>query len=500
MKKTRNNTGRSFQIDIAINFIGRILSALANIIFLPLYSKMLGPEQFGLVAFFATLQAITGLLDLGISSSSVRIIGNKTGVERTAAFLGLSKIYLAVMLAAFVVTVVLSPYASSWFIENKTFSKVEIYYFVRLAGGAILLQMIISFFSSTLIAMDKHIGANFLSSGSLITRSIVITAALYNLNKSVQTYLIANLVALIPFALYAFYLAAEKAELKRYYSEAKSIILPPKEILHSIKAMSTLALVLLFGSQYDKFLITRILGLEALGHYYLAFTLSIALNYLSVPVYNSLVPKLARLSTQNSDEFWSKLLEGNSILVRVLIPAIFFLAILSEPVLRIWTQNSLTTSAVGSSLSILAIGTGLNLLTTTIYAVQVAKNELKTCLYANIFLSIVHVTLSYSLAKRLGILGVSISWLIANVTYTITMIHYLKKYRYYLPKITKLYKDAFYSSVISISLYTLSSYFIIPLTDQRLPSLFIIALTGLVVLFLSLTFGKVNILRVKFRT
>ena len=54
------------------NYIGTGVVALAPLLALPWYLALLGPSQFGLVGFIATLQAVLGLLDAGMSQALVR--------------------------------------------------------------------------------------------------------------------------------------------------------------------------------------------------------------------------------------------------------------------------------------------------------------------------------------------------------------------------------------------------------------------------------------------
>ncbi len=55
--------------NIAANFAGSIWQALIGLVFIPLYIKFMGIESWGLIGIFVTLQAIFGILDMGLSST-----------------------------------------------------------------------------------------------------------------------------------------------------------------------------------------------------------------------------------------------------------------------------------------------------------------------------------------------------------------------------------------------------------------------------------------------
>ena len=57
------------QKNITANFLGSTWQALIGLIFVPFYIKFMGIESWGLVGFFITLQAIFGLLDMGLTST-----------------------------------------------------------------------------------------------------------------------------------------------------------------------------------------------------------------------------------------------------------------------------------------------------------------------------------------------------------------------------------------------------------------------------------------------
>src|SRR6188768_2177572 len=58
--------------NIAANFIGQAWSSVMAVLFVPFYIKLLGIEAYGLVGFFAVLQAWLLLLDAGMTPTIAR--------------------------------------------------------------------------------------------------------------------------------------------------------------------------------------------------------------------------------------------------------------------------------------------------------------------------------------------------------------------------------------------------------------------------------------------
>ncbi|MEN8215666.1 MAG: hypothetical protein ABFS56_04685 [Pseudomonadota bacterium] len=63
------------KLNIIANFAGKAWTVLMSLAFVPLYIKFIGVEAYGLIGFFVTLQAVFGLLDLGLSTTLFRPSG-----------------------------------------------------------------------------------------------------------------------------------------------------------------------------------------------------------------------------------------------------------------------------------------------------------------------------------------------------------------------------------------------------------------------------------------
>jgi O-antigen/teichoic acid export membrane protein len=55
--------------NLAANFAGGVWTGLMGLVFVPLYIHFIGIEAYGLIGIFATLLAIFGLLDMGLSGT-----------------------------------------------------------------------------------------------------------------------------------------------------------------------------------------------------------------------------------------------------------------------------------------------------------------------------------------------------------------------------------------------------------------------------------------------
>ena len=74
----------SLKKNILANYASQIYITLIGIVVVPLYMKYMGSEAYGLVGFFAMLQAWFNLLDMGLTPTIARETARFRGCETDA--------------------------------------------------------------------------------------------------------------------------------------------------------------------------------------------------------------------------------------------------------------------------------------------------------------------------------------------------------------------------------------------------------------------------------
>ena len=92
------------RINILASYTSQIYIVLISILILPLYVKYMGAEAYGLVGFFAMIQALFGLLDFGLTPT----ISRQTALYNSGAetVLKYRQLYRALSIIFFVVATV----------------------------------------------------------------------------------------------------------------------------------------------------------------------------------------------------------------------------------------------------------------------------------------------------------------------------------------------------------------------------------------------------------
>src|SRR5262245_57290155 len=94
----------SLKSNIAATYVSQLYTTLIGIVFVPVYLKYMGSEAYGLVGFFAMLQAWFNLLDLGLTPTIARESaryhgGSMSALEYRRVYRSLSVVFVVVALA-----------------------------------------------------------------------------------------------------------------------------------------------------------------------------------------------------------------------------------------------------------------------------------------------------------------------------------------------------------------------------------------------------------------
>src|SRR5436190_10137395 len=72
----------SISSNVVSNLASNGVVALMSLLFVPIYIHVLGIEAYGLIGFFASIQVLFSLLDLGLASSATRELARLSASPR----------------------------------------------------------------------------------------------------------------------------------------------------------------------------------------------------------------------------------------------------------------------------------------------------------------------------------------------------------------------------------------------------------------------------------
>jgi O-antigen/teichoic acid export membrane protein len=407
--------------NIVANFVGSVWTGLMGLIFVPLYIKFMGIEAYGLIGIFATLLAIFGLLDMGLSGTLNREIARlavQGGSAREMRDLvrTLEIPYWVVGLFLSVIVIMLSPFIAHHWVKAESLAPKTVQTAIMIMGLAVAFQWPISFYSGGLMGLQCQVLLNSINIVMSTFRALGAVLILWLVSPTIEAFFTWQIVTsvihvgLIGYSLWRSLPTAAVAP--RFRSELL------QNIWRFAAGMTGTTLMVTILTQLDKVILSRMLSLQSFGYYTLAGVVALTLYRLITPVFTAVYPRLTNLVALNDTIEITRLYHKSAQLVSVLVlPVALVVAFFSKEILLLWTQNTETAASTHSLVSILVMGTAINGLMNIPYALQLANGWTRLALLSNVVSVLLLVPLMIAFTKWYGAVGSASVWVILNVGY-----------------------------------------------------------------------------------
>ena len=404
--------------NMAAGMANSVVVVLINLISLPFYLRFLGMEAYGLIGFYATLQTVLQVLDVGLAPTVSREIahGAETGQQRRSASLlrTLGVVYIGVALLIAAIVALAAPWISAHWLQAKTLPDATVAQAVALMGVNLACRWPISLYHGALV------GAHRLARSAATSMTINILAAATAIAvlawgvRSIQAFFVVQAAFGLLQAIVLRALAGRAVGERDAPRDSADL----KRVLHFSAWMGGVAIAGLLLTQVDKLVLSRTLPLESFGHYVLAALLVSGLQVLTLPLFNALYPKFSTLFARGDMRSLEYLYDaGTRVFAACLFALAFALALHSESLLLVWLSDATVAQDVAPLVAWLAIGTALTGVMYFPYALQLAAGKPKLAFLTAIVLLIVMLPLVILLALRYGAIGGAVAWTILGALY-----------------------------------------------------------------------------------
>jgi O-antigen/teichoic acid export membrane protein len=405
--------------NIAANFVGSTWQAFMSLIFIPLYIKFMGIESWGLIGIFATLQAVFGLLDVGLSSTLNREMARLSVLpgkqqEMRNLVRTLEAIYWGIAVFVGIIIAALSPFIAHHWVKAGQLSPKTIEEAILIMGFVMAIQMPVGFYSGGLMGLQRQVLLNAINIGIGALRGGGAVLILWLVSSTIQAFFLWQIaVSAINIFLLALFLWRRLP-----ISDNKAVF--QKQLLKGIwmftAGMSGITVMSVILTQADKIILSKMFSLEVFGYYSLASVVAMSLIRLYQPVFYSVYPRFTQLVSMDDQEglkqFYHKSCQFMAVLI---LPVAIVIAMFSYELMLIWTQNPITAQKTHILVSILIFGTAINGLLSLPYALQLAFGWTSLSFFKTLIAVIILVPLIIYLTVHYGAIGAAIAWLILNV-------------------------------------------------------------------------------------
>lgn len=410
-----------FKRNIVANFAGNIWQAFMALAFIPLYIKFMGIESYGLIGVFAMIQAMFGVLDMGLSTTLNREMASLSalpdrGQDMRNTVRTLEVIYWGVAFLVGMAVVAISPEVARHWLNAGTLPFETVAQAVMLMGCAVALQWPASFYSGGIRGLQRHVLLNAINIGMGTLRGGGVILVLWLISPTIQAFFLwqISIGALNTFLL-AFLLWYQLPRSRQAAAFDGRLLVGVWRFTAGMTAITLSAMLL---TQVDKIILTKMLSLEKFGYYTLAGVVAGGLGMIIAPIVNSVFPRFAELATLRDDLALKHLYHISTQLMALLIlPVAVTLAFFPQEVLLAWTGSLHTAQNTSPIVRVLIIGSALNALMYLPSTLQLAYGWTGIGLKITLFLIVVLVPAIIMLTGYFGAVGAAWAWVSLNVIY-----------------------------------------------------------------------------------
>jgi O-antigen/teichoic acid export membrane protein len=406
--------------NVSVNFVGHCWAALIQIIFLPLYLRLLGAEQFGLIAFYGTLQGALLILDLGIGPTLARELARRsidpTGIDASRDLLRtIELIYITIGAMVGSAIVIAAPWIAAHWLRAGTVPEADVRSAIRLMGVLVAFQWPLSLYQGGLIGLERQLPLNAIK---IAMTSFAAVGSLVLLSRVSAT---TGVFFAWQAGVFGLYVLATRGALWRSLPSThrpRWTAWRLRSVWRFSAGMTAITLTAVILTQADKLFLSKVVSLGVFGFYALAATLCGGLMILVTPLFNGLFPRFSALVAAGDENALRRLYhEGTQYMASLTLPIAVSISAFARPLVYFWTANSDVASVTGPILTILVIGTALNGLMNVPYALQLAHGWTALGFRINLFLIALMAPSLFFLFRWYGPVGAAGSWVIINAAY-----------------------------------------------------------------------------------
>lgn len=411
----------SLKINIIANYISQIYVTLIGIIMLPLYIKYMGAEAYGLVGFFAMLQAWFNLLDMGLTPTMAR---------ETARFRGgalepfmyrqfvraLEGIFLIAALIGGTVLFTGSGYIATSWLKASVLGADELQNALQLMAIIVAMRWMCGLYRGAISGSEKLVWLSAYNSLIASMRFIgVLPVLLFISSKPIAFFsyqLGVAVLELLGLALYSYQLfPLVKKEEHISWSWT-----PLKPVLKFSLTIAFTSSVWVLVTQTDKLVLSKILPLAEYGYFTLAVLVASGVMMVGGPVSAAIMPRMARLEAEGDQQQLIRIYRKSTQLVAVIAGSVSVtLLFYAEPLLWAWTGDRLLAGQAAPILMLYAIGNGILAVSAFPYYLQYAKGNLRLHLIGNAIFVVLLIPSIIWAANQYGGIGAGYVWFGMNL-------------------------------------------------------------------------------------
>ncbi len=388
-----------------------------TLVITPLTVRIVGMEAYGLVGFIAILQVVLSTFDLGLSTTLTRSVSadqspNHSGSQRlvnsAAMFFWSVAGVIAVAFFAFGDWV-----AKSW-LQSVDLPHTTVTLAVQIIGIYLALRWPVALYAGVISGLQRMEVLNLIKVGSVALRLLGGVAVLLwrkDLPSLLVWFAVSALVEVIA------YVTVTHRLMPGLHRRPSFSWVAVKPVWRFALSMNLIALLAMLLTQLDRIIISKVLSLESLGLYSLAYNTAVSISLIQTATISALLPSLASdFAINERTRLLAHYNKGSQLTAYVITLPSFLLIFFGYDVLSLWITPAAAEGAYIAT-GILALGFLFNAAVANCYAAAVASGHPSLPLHVNLAGAVFYLPSLYWLIIRHGIVGAALAWMALNLFY-----------------------------------------------------------------------------------
>ena len=387
----------------SIYSVGNMLSRLVGVILIPLYTKFISIEMFGLYAIFeVTFQFGQGLLAFGLPMTIFRWLSQEKDVNRHKTIFSTTLFFYSVISLILLVVVYISKKQLSLIFFNGIHYQFYFFY----VSIIIVLLLFIQIITSLLRFENKSIKFVLVQLFRFILQLVSTIYFVVKIDIGIKGilfgYIISNLIVLVLLLPYIFRHINFKVDI----SELKQMIGFGTPL--AISGLSSR-----FLNIGDRYLLGLLTNMEAVGIYTIGYKIVNMMDaFIIQPFQNSFIPMAwKKLDNANAKRFYSKTL---TYLTFILFWIALFIAFFQNEIIHLFSRNS-EYYKVSTIMGIVAFGICFKGMATVVKMGMQFSKKTKYIALSVFSAAVMNILLNLLLIPRYSYLGAAIATLLSFI-------------------------------------------------------------------------------------
>jgi O-antigen/teichoic acid export membrane protein len=406
---------RILMSQIGQNIISNYLSVIwvggLSLALMPVYLRLLGPAQWGLVAVCISIQAFMSLLDLGLGQimpRDVALVADR-GPETARTFLLFSRAYFGLGCLGFAIGQAAVPWIAESWIHPGPESTSGAVQALRL----VLVQFLFQFANNAHTGYWNGVQAQRLAN---LRQCAFATAKHFGALMTILAWKASAVGYLLPFVVVS---AAEYAGNRRIIRREIDKSATPKLTLADFRSLSSeagwLAMGVLIGmlvSQIDRIVLSHAVDLASFGRYVIVANLGLAFMQLQYPLVRAYFPRIVQAEGGTNNSSVRRLAVG--ILALCVLPCAL-VALFAPLLLEAWIRDSVVVTEGTTAFRFILGAVAVNAMYQLIYQRMLSRGLSRLIFKINLVVLFAVTPIALLATQRYGIAGAGLTWLVGSL-------------------------------------------------------------------------------------